>query len=566
MGNKFLITVILLIFCCSIAFGQLTTISGKVIDGKTGAGIPGATVKTGGFGTSTNASGQFVLVVQQAIVTQFGIGITCVGYQKQHHPFKAEPYNIKLSPVAGQLAEVVIVSSESIVRKAIRKIPLNYPVKSFMMTGQLKKMNEARDSSAYHYFYRNDAQIKMYYPPYTDDSKPNVTLIHKTDTLAADPKSTFNVHFVGGYTGVAGVDFVHSRTDVLDPKTKQYQYTLNGKDWINNHRVFVVNYYAVKNSGDNGILYIDTASYAFVRITLTKYHVKPAIFIPIDKTTMIIDYEKQGGKWYLQAVKGNSITRHKAFDLSSVVDYQSTGVDTVDVKPLPYKSIIPEYTEDIKVANPAEPLPAISPQVFTTTIQPDTGFTHITIPMVDTSGVRPAGLRAQDAIGKYIIGDNIHYIMGLAKLPLNLSGYQPILSRNIGGVSTYGIVINSQFRLYHGLFLQFDGQFNFGIGGIKNSETSYILTYDFIFNKGGHPVTLSPVVGYSDISLSKKKTAYYAQDSRLYGLNLNFEISPRVGYFINAKYYDAYYKHNLGLLLTNQQWGFSSGFLFRLKF
>jgi len=555
---------LLLIFCCSVALAQVVTLNGKVADAKTGQGIPGATIKMGNYGTSTNADGEFVLVAKKEVAVQFGINVTCIGYQQQQRPFKPDvPYNIQLIPATLQMAEVVIANSESIVHRAIRKIPQNYPDKSIIINGDIQMIHEARDSVAYQYFYHNNAQVKMYYPPYTDNSRPNVMLVHKKDTLAANPNSDLNVHWLAGYTDAVTRDYVHSRMDVLDIKSKDYQYTLNGKDWINGHRVFVVNFYGTKNKGNGGTLYIDTATYAFVRIAVTKYHVTHTIFIPIDKNTGITDYRQLGHKWYLDGVKEISITRHGKFDLNTVIDYQSTSIDTGGVKRLPYPSIIPEFSEDIKVSNPAKPSADGPGQMIIT--KADTGFTSIATPLVDTTGTQQKRKNVLTVIVNYMIDDNVRYILGINKLPLSLSGYQPVLSKSVSGISVYGFNINTQFRLYHELFFLFDGQFNSSIGGIKNYESDYDLTYNFILNNAGHPIMLSPMFGLSTIKLSKHKTDYYTQQSWLYGLNLTFELSPRIGYFINAKHYDAFYTHNTGLLLNNQQLGLATGFIFKLK-
>src|SRR5476651_2398528 len=93
------------IYAC---FSQVIALTGNVTDKKTGITLPGVTVRTGNYGTSTDANGNFELVVQQTILQQNGITVSSIGYQQQLLDFEGTNYHIVLVSAANHLAEVVI--------------------------------------------------------------------------------------------------------------------------------------------------------------------------------------------------------------------------------------------------------------------------------------------------------------------------------------------------------------------------------------------------------------------------------------------------------------------------
>lgn len=548
------------------SMAQIITLSGKVTDQKTSTTLPGVTIKTGNYGTSTNADGVFYLVVDKAIAQQNGITATCIGYQKIHLAFSGMDYQIKLIPAANALKEVVISGNgETILQKAIRRIPENYPSKNFMMTGILQMLHTAKDSTAYRYYYKNEALLNIYYPNYTDpDNKPQVSLVKKKDTLSMDPGSEASlIRWIGGYTNPVNSDYVHHRAGILgDKQLKHYTSVMNGKDIINGHRVYVINFFAKGKSENAGTLYIDTASYAFVRITRTSYHIASSFTIPIDKASHIIDYREVAGKWQLYSTKTNSIARHGDLLLYRTEDFLTTNTDTANAKPLPYASVIAHFTEDAKVTPKAGSAAIVMPTPVNDTI-----FTKIAVPVIDTTPPKRKGLfGAYQAFSRYVFNDNIRQLFELSTLPASAVGYQPVLDKTLGNVSTYVIGINTQFRLYKGLFAQVDGKYNWGIGGIKNNEGALYLIYNFELNKSGHPITFQPLFGTSEITLSHKGDKLLEQSCLVSGFNFAYEYRHNTSLFLSAKYYSrSGTATNNGLSINFQPVVIGGGILFRLK-
>ena len=559
----------LLIFLLSISacIAQIITLSGIVTDKKAGTTLPGVTVRTGNYGTSTDADGNFVLVVQQSIVQQNGITLSSIGYQKQQLKLNGAVYHISLVGAANNLTEVVINgNSETLVEKAIRKIPENYPIRNFMITGLLRMVHTSKDTLGWHYFYHNNADVQLYYPGYLNKNEtPQIRLLHKTDTLVDDLKEV-PIKWVNGYTSITHRDFVLNRLEVLNPNhLKRYTFVLNGKEWVNNNKVYVVNFFSRADEKDAGTLYIDTATYAFTRVAFTKYNIKNTIGIATDKSSSLVDYRKINGKWYLDAVQMNNISHHNKLQLYRTTYFKTTGIDTVKVNPIAYSDEIPVFSEDIKILSSSSASTGLSQAGTGANADADSLFKKVTIPVINMTGKNDNGNRIYRAYVDYIVNDNIRAIFAIGKLPLNINGYQ-LLAKNASPVSAYVVGINTQLRLYRGFFAQLNTQFNAGIGGINNHEACYNLLYDFELNKKSHIISLSPFLGYSDIELTKNNTVYYAQHSRVTGLNITYYITHRLGLFSTATYYSPYHTVNNNILmLSAQPLTFSAGLIFKVK-
>jgi hypothetical protein len=561
MHARILITIS--IFLLSLqSLAQMITIKGTVTDHKTKQIIQGVSVRVGSYGTSTDSEGNYVLFLQKNIAEQHGVTFTSIGYEQAKLAFAEKELNIELKPSSLRLKEVVIsAKSETIIQRAIRKIPENYPLQDFVMIGALRIVNFAKVDSTNVYFYQSDATLKLYYPGYQKKKSPDVMLIRKQDTLIVDPDNKPSVRWLGGYTGVASKDFVHERPEFLQPNTKKYKFVVNGKDWINDTRVYVVNFFSAERPQDAGIIYIDTASYAFVKIIVTNYNVQSSMSIAIDKRTNTIDYQKYGDKWYLNSTETNMFTKYGKYNLFRTINFKSSALDLGDVEHFPYLQILPHQMEDVNISNP----PASS--VFAGLVV-ERPFAAIAIPTIGTAvRERKIGRVFLDKFRDYLLGDNIRAWYGITNFPLHFSGYQPGLGKTIGSIGNYAINTHTQFRLIkkRDLFLQVGRMFNLGIGGLKGLEATYGLAYALKLNRIGHPITLSPSVAFSTFELSKEKKVWYSHRSLVYGLGLSYEIKPRLGLYVMGKYHDLYRTNNGGLVVEAQPITLSTGLIFKIK-
>jgi hypothetical protein len=563
---RYLLLVLFTSFTTLQSFSQVITIKGKVIDSKTRNAIPGASVRIGNYSTSTDEAGKFVLLVQKAIAENQPLRFSFIGYKALDIKFQDTEINVALIPKEMALNEVVIASPrESILNRAIRKIPENYNYNSFSITGNLRIVNSAKIDSTDTYYYNSDATLRLYYPPHKKQASPNTQLINKEDTLVKDPKYPLSVRWLSGYTSFAKTDYVREKPEFLNRSTKKYNYIVNGTELINNHRVYVVNFFATDKTGNAGTLYIDTVSYAFVRITSTRYNIKNGVSIDIDKGSNSIDYKIERGKWYLDEVENNIIARYKGQDLFKTSKFKSDSIQLTALKSIPYQNILPSNMEDINVSKGKETdlskdlIPIRNP------------FAVIEAPKIDT--VPPAKttfigkLKLLEGFRNYVFRDNIRVKYGLANLPVRVDGNQAPLGKDLSQTNNYAFYINTQFRLLqkYQLFLQYENSFNFGITELRNSTDSYGLSYYLKLNNVGHPLALSPAFGISTLDLSHKKIVYYSQSSLYYALSFSYETSPRRQWFINCRYDDIYKVKNNGLNIRQQPITIAVGFVMKLK-
>lgn len=573
MGKKILTCLLLIVSGGFTSYAQLISLTGVVSDRKTNTTLPGATVKAGDRGTSTNAAGEFVLIADYDALRKQGFTVSFIGYQKLHIPYNGLNYHIKLTPIANQLPEVVVSgASESILKKAIRKIPENYPDKDFMMEGMVRIIHTGKDSAVNHSYYNSDALVRMHYPSYANKNrKPELEVLSNKDTLISDHKTNRAlVHWVNGYVVIPYRDVVHSRTDVLNAgKTSDYNYTLNGKEWLNGHRVYVVNFFAKGKKRDAGTIYIDTVNYAFTRIEMTRYNVTSAVFLPVDKSSWTVNYAQTGDRWHMNTVNITSISKHNSVDFYWTIDYRTTSIDSVNVNSIRYQDVIPTMTEDRKIKRPAPGNNRDKLSTFFAGVAADSTFTRVVVPVIDTNDKLPDQTflkKAYSSYQRYTTNKNIRALIQVSRLPVSTAGYQPILDETISAAANYSFGIIFQFRLHKKLFFEWDEQFNFGIGGIKNWEQGFYLLYNLEFNKNNHPITISPLTGYSDITLSKGKTTYYNLKSWVSGVNVSYDILHRAAIFATGKYYSPLSNTTTsGFGVSFNNFGLSAGFLVKIK-
>jgi len=207
--------------------------------------------------------------------------------------------------------------------------------------GLERMIHSVKDTLGCHFYYWNNARIKLYMTGYKESPVvAQVGLLSKDDSLTVDARSTERIRFVGGYTAVPSHDYVHKRAEIIQGNAEQYNYFLNGKIWLNGARVFIINFYSKKADTKAGILYIDTATYAFVRILCTDHHVKKTGFIDLDKVTTFTQYSKSPDGWGLDAVKVNSLTAHNGYTVERTDGFQTAAVNTTNSEPLPEQAII----------------------------------------------------------------------------------------------------------------------------------------------------------------------------------------------------------------------------------
>jgi hypothetical protein len=567
MKNLIVVTLFLIVTLIS-AKAQSVLVTGKIFEQGTKTPIANATIKCGNFGSSSIKDGSFRLVLNQEIVNQLGLTISCIGFETQRVKYK-EGLEVFLKPSNLQLNEVIVgIGGLSIIEKAIARIEINYPQKDFTMTGYIKMHQIAKNDTADFKFFRNEAIVKVGVSPYTKNATDSkIKLIQNRNLLQDSLSNEENyVRFVQGYLIPSKGDFVHNRSVILNNSNlKKYEYYLSIKTTINGRRTYVITFNSLKKRDNEGIIYIDSASYAIVRLNTTSYNFQPAGSISINEASRTINYQKIKDKWYLQNVSSNTKAIYNNINYSRFEEYHTISIDSnkLDVN---YIDVIQELTEDLQVNNIVNNEKWISYQPFIDSLTKTKLVSDIKAPIVPINYIKQKeklSSKFRNAFRGYIVNGGFRTNYRINQSPLKIDGFQPLLNKSLYQFSNYTISLGTQFKLYKNLFLESAGGYNFGIGGIKIEQNDYLVTYNFVFNKTHHPLTISPSFGYSNIELGKKKAQFYYQESLLYKLNFTYEQKRRLSYTLLLTYLDPFYQRNNGIILNNLKFVPSIGIMKR---
>lgn len=535
---------------------QSILVTGKILNAETRNPVANATIKSGNFGTSSIKDGSFRMVLNKELTSNLGLTISFIGYETKTIAYK-ENLEIFLKPTNQVLDEVIVgISGLSILEKAILNIEKNYPQKDFTMEGFIKMHQIAKDDTADYKFYKNEAIVKVGVTPYkktTPESK--VTIVQNKKLLVDSLKSEKEyVRFVNAYQLPINSDIVHRRGFLLSKsELKKYEYHLSSKTILNGRKTYVINFNTIKKQDSEGIIYIDSSSYAIAKINITSYNFQPANSIKIKESTRTVVYNKVDDKWYVKNISRNNKSVHNNINYTRFEEYHTIKIDSnkLDAN---YIDVVQNRTEDLTLNKPVAASEWNTYQPFIDSLARLNLVSEIAPPTEKKNIIyeKPTfEYRTLNRLREYIINGGIKTVYSINKLPLVINGFQPLTNKDLLQTSNYNFSLGGQFRLHANLFLEKGGGFNFGIGGLRLTQNDYLLHYNFVFNKTHHPLTITPSVGYSNIDLSKKKEQFYYQESLLYRISFMYEKRRQLSYVISLTYVDPFYQRNNGLVVKN---------------
>lgn len=296
----------LLILLCAplVVFAQQQTISGTVVDDKTGEPLRQVSISAGRVSVVTNEDGDFTLKLDGEAKT---VMVSHLGYKTQRLNLKEPVSVIRLKPVAFQLREIIVRNEDprELVDIAIQKIPENYSrvpelLKAFYRETAMKRK---------HYIYVAEGVEDMYKTPYNRGTgRDRVAIVKGRRLLSQKRGDTLGIKVQGGPVQAVVMDLVKNRDFLLNKEDlDNYDFRMGAPEYINDRQQYVVlmepslvTTYALFH----GKLYIDAERLAFTRIELElDMHDK-------DKATQTMLVKKPFG------------VRFKPRELSSVVDYR----------------------------------------------------------------------------------------------------------------------------------------------------------------------------------------------------------------------------------------------------
>lgn len=569
MKLKYIIIYFLLISSNTV-LAQLVSLKGRVVDRKNNLNLSGVTVKVGTEGTSTDKNGYFALTTQLKTLTERGINFSCIGYLNARLIYEPNHiYEVELVEDNNQLKEVIIGAGDDIIKKAIKRIPANYPDKPIVITGILRTQTWRNKSE----YFKSDAILKAYIPPYSGSEKTTVTVLQNHIDTVFD-RSLRYVRHIENYNVVDFEDIVHNRF-ILNKisKKRKFDYLLIGKQVYNHHKVFVINTTLKDTSKQydkiDATLYIDTASYAFVAANIYIYNWVQIGLLTIKKLNYTVAYEEIGKKWYLAETHASHTAVLKNQAPQSTTDFIRTKIDSINVQRIPYKDII-QQTDDIFLVDKrnskeewakndslfkkaeSEGRMEILSNTLLDSIKKNNAITNPPNQKVK----RPFGNRVLDYLSK----DNVRTILGLTKFPVVINNPLDVVSGSVN----YGWGFGSNYRVYKNLFVGFDLYTNFWNNKhIGLSTIALNLSNDFVFNKSSRSITLTPYVGYEQIAISYQKTKI-DYNTLNYGLRVSYELTHKKALFLSSGFNSLSGTSTLnGLTITPTHYAIGLGIVFK---
>jgi hypothetical protein len=419
-----------------------------------------------------------------------------------------------------------------LIKKAIKRIPENYPDKPIVIKGILRTQ-AWRNKSEY---FKSDAVIKAYVPPYSGNEKTTVAVLQNHIDTVYDRTLKY-LKRVSNYNVVDFEDIAHNRF-ILNKilKKRKFDYLFIGKQVYNNHKVFVINT-TLKDTNKifdkiEATLYIDTASYAFVAANIYIFNLVRSGFLTNKVLNYRVAYEPIGTKWYLSETHFNGTSVYKKQSPVTTIDFIRTEIDSINAKRIPYKDIIQQLDDALLVDKPNSKEEWAKNNILFKKAESGGKVEIVSNTLLDTieknnAITNPPGQKVKRSFGHnvvyYLTKDNVRITLELTKFPVAINSQLYVVSKSVN----YGWGESMDFRLYKNLFLVFQGYTNFWNNKhIALSTTALNLSNDFVFNKNSRSITVTPYAGFEQIIISYQRNEidYNTFD---YGLRVSYELTHK---------------------------------------
>lgn len=300
-------------FLCVIVFSTQAqpsiTISGKILDRENNEPLAFASIGIRGksIGTISNSIGEFDFHIPSNYKNEVLI-IRMLGYENIEIPIRdllqEDTGVFKLHKATRMLDEVVIkdtLSGSDIVNIALSKIEKNYPMTPFLLEGFYRDLKKVGGI----YFSLLEAAVKIYDEDYTAPRNKN-RLRERVALMEVRKSIGYNNRFTKYFDQNNLLEDLLLHNNIKYRKFETSPGFFNGfkrlrTSYYNGHRVFVV----AMNTSYNLKMYVDTKSYAIIRIELDRSYSNSIIKKKNDLVSKyisdkkIIDFKEYNGKMYL---------------------------------------------------------------------------------------------------------------------------------------------------------------------------------------------------------------------------------------------------------------------------
>ncbi len=296
---------------------DMISIRGRILAADSGKPLFNASisVENSNVAVVSNQDGYFSLRIDASLQNSSLI-VRFLGYENRKIPIKeltGKPdTQILLSPSAIQLSEIQVLSGDGteLVRKALSRIPSNYPQEPNMMVAFYRESIKKNGN----YISLVEAVLDIYkasYKSYEED-QAKIYIGRKATNISA--RDTVLMKFQGGISTALLLDVAKKDEIVFGEDGSEYLFTIQGVLNINNKQHYVVAFEPrpeVKEIVFRGTIYIDAQSFAIARMEFNMnvenrkdaaalfIRKKPAkMRVMVEKAHYFVDFIEKDGKWY----------------------------------------------------------------------------------------------------------------------------------------------------------------------------------------------------------------------------------------------------------------------------
>jgi CubicO group peptidase (beta-lactamase class C family) len=346
-------------------------LKGIIVNASTGESIPYATIQVSenGINTMSNENGLFIFKIP-VIYNKEKILITHVGFKPQAIIFNMADSGarvIKLQEAVIGLQEVVVKKMDplELIKNAIAKIPENYPVTPYRVSGfyRMTGLKEKRVIDL------SEAVFDIYYENYSGKNSQFKLIKSRVDKDLTAFNGSDNINMGLDPSAVVSIDMLSDikGSDLLSEKgLASHVFSFKGIVHYNGQQAYEILFDekdGIKKSLFKGkmLLNVDDLAFLefdfrlspkgvkyfdwgfFMKLMLSMAHVKADVL----SDNKIITYRKYGGKYYLNHANNTGQiylaggNRHFVLDpLATKINFLVTSIDTSDVKPFQKDEIL----------------------------------------------------------------------------------------------------------------------------------------------------------------------------------------------------------------------------------
>lgn len=255
---------------------QATAIEGIVID-EHNKPLADVNLRIGPrLGTMSNAEGAFILKFSEDI-SKDSLLVSSIGYKAVKIPLSGNPTNLRIQLFLDivQLNEIEIFSlnAESIIKRAIKNIPLNYSHKPFEMVSFYREMGKI-DAD---YLSFAEASMNILNQGYQESNKKDLVVINKERNLKKIGEKEVNNPF---HTALNGLPYIIMENDLIKHPGAifgasyigKYDYEVTGSVKVDGEEAYVISFDqkdGIKTALYKGTVVVIKSSYAIASIDFT---------------------------------------------------------------------------------------------------------------------------------------------------------------------------------------------------------------------------------------------------------------------------------------------------------